>query len=172
MVQPNLKAALPISCLICFCKSYTFLFTFICSSNSFCTHTHTHTHIWVHNLPSLSSYSSLTRSHKSKSLGTGITRVVKKLGSGYSLPTWQCQTSKRKLWFLVGSVSIHFHFCFQLWFLRDPNVGNSCVTECRSQKIPLHNFRHFQYSQEHDDGIKWLPMYDFLLVSYSDFRSR
>ena len=47
-----------------------------------------------------------------------------------------------------------------------PALLRAEVSRCRN------DFRHFQSSEQHADGMKWLARYDFLLVSYSHLRFR
>jgi len=56
-------------------------------------------------------------------------------------------------------------------YQQDPNAGNSRVAECRSQKVPKHDYGHFRTSEQHG-STNQLAEYDFLLVYFGYIRSR
>ena len=48
---------------------------------------------------------------------------------------------------------------------QDLNAGHiTRAAECRSQKVPKHDFEHLRSSAQHRDGNNALAVYDFLLV--------
>jgi len=61
--------------------------------------------------------------------------------------------------------------CVAMCTEQDSNAGDNCLAECRSQKLPNHNFRHFWSSEQHYTGTRRLARFYFLVVYYSGHRS-